>query len=345
MRKSFKVVLDCDDVLFQCNESSIEKLNKEKGTNYTLNDITDWGLLGNDLDERLAYFTDPEFMGSLPIYKGAKEFVKKLSKKAEIFICTNVAPNIAGIRINEIIKNFPEISPSNIIIGGRKDLLKVNVSLDDNIEHFKNTNSDFPVLMRRPWNLNQTGVLSVTNYDEFLALIDIVRENQNKDESYKAVVLIGPSGSDKNQIADKLVDNGLIRVRSFSTKNSKNYNFVEKDKFYEMKKEFFETSSYAGDLFGTKKKDIEDVLNKGKMPVLVMDITGAIAFKNEFNSLNVFVNAGKDKCIKQILRSDYSEDEKIHRIVSIDAELQNENLCDMTISDSTEIGKILEEIA
>ncbi len=347
MRKSFKVVLDCDDVLYKCNESSIEKLNMIKGTNYRLTDITDWGCLGNELDERLSFFSDPSFMKTLEIYEGAKDFVNKLSKKAEIFICTNVAPNIAGIRINSIIENFPEINPANIIIGGRKDLLKADMMLDDNMFNLEKACCSFPVLFRRPWNYNQTGVLSITNYDEFLALVDIVKDNQNKDENYSAVILIGPSGSNKNEIADKLAERGLVRVKPFSTQNNKNYNSVDKEKFTEMmiNKEFFETSSYAGNLFGTKKKDIESVLESGKIPILVMDINGAIAFKNEFNSLNVFVNVGKDKCIKSILRSDYSEEEKIHRIVSIDAELKNEELCDMTISDDSEILRILEEIA
>lgn len=347
MRKSFKVVLDCDDVLFQCNEASITKLNSEEGTNYTINDITDWGFLGNDLDKRLSFFTDPEFMENLPIYEGAKEFVKKLSKKAEIFIMTNVAPNIAGIRINSIIKNFPEINPANIIIGGRKDLLKADIMLDDNMMNLEKACCSFPVLMRRPWNYNQTGVLSITNYDEFLKLVDIVKDNQNKDENYSAVVLIGPSGSNKNEIADKLVEKGMVRIKPYSTKENGNYTTVKKEAFYEMmsQKDFFETSSYAGNLFGTKKKDIETVIKSGKKPVLVLDINGAIAFKNEFNSLNVFVNVGKDKCIKSILRSDYSEEEKIHRILSIDSELKNEELCDLTITDESQIIKIMEEIA
>ena len=106
MRKNFKVILDCDDVLFGCNEQAIQKLNKEKGTSYKMSDITSWGTHNTGLDERLKYFADPKFFKNQPVYPGAQEFVHKLSKKAEVVIATNVPAQCAGVRINAIVKNF-----------------------------------------------------------------------------------------------------------------------------------------------------------------------------------------------------------------------------------------------
>ena len=45
-----KVILDYDDVLNECNEEAIRKLNKEYGYSYCLEDITNWGILENELD-------------------------------------------------------------------------------------------------------------------------------------------------------------------------------------------------------------------------------------------------------------------------------------------------------
>lgn len=128
---NFKIILDCDDVLFGCNEQAIQKLNKEKGTSYKMSDITSWGTHNTGIDERLKYFADPKFVKNQPVYPGAQEFVHKLSKKAEVVIATNVPAQCASVRINVIVKNFPEIKISNILIGARKDLLNADMMLDD----------------------------------------------------------------------------------------------------------------------------------------------------------------------------------------------------------------------
>ena len=82
MRKLFKVILDCDDVLFDSSQKAVDDLNRVYGTSFKINDIKQWGLLGSILDERLKYFSNPEFIENLPLYPGAQDFVHELSKKA-----------------------------------------------------------------------------------------------------------------------------------------------------------------------------------------------------------------------------------------------------------------------
>ena len=103
MRKLFKVILDCDDVLFDSSQKAVDDLNRVYGTSFKINDIKQWGLLGSILDERLKYFSNPEFIENLPLYPGAQDFVHELSKKAEVVIATNVPPVCAGARVNTII--------------------------------------------------------------------------------------------------------------------------------------------------------------------------------------------------------------------------------------------------
>lgn len=52
MRKSFKIILDVDDVLLECNQYALITLNHAYGYDYGLDDITGWGKLGNDLDKQ-----------------------------------------------------------------------------------------------------------------------------------------------------------------------------------------------------------------------------------------------------------------------------------------------------
>lgn len=350
MRKLIKVVLDCDDVLFKCNSTAVEKLNKEIKSTYKIEDIDKWGILNNDLDKRLQYFADPEFIGNLPLYEGAQSFVKKLCKIAEVCICTNVQPQCAGVRINAIIKAFPEINPANILIGGRKDMLKADIMLDDCMANLEKGNCSYPVLMRRPWNKSETGVLSVSNYDSFLQLVNMIKSNTEQEEKYASIVLVGPSGSNKNRLAQLLCksDSRFVKVKSYTDyrggENSFFYNVCNKNEFTEMlaNKEFFETSSYGGYLYGTKKEDVQQVLDAGKIPVMVLDINGAITMKNTFSSLNVFVKTSKDCCVRSILNNkSYTEEEKVQRILSIDSEYKNEELCDLTLYESDSLFKLV----
>lgn len=337
MRKLFKVILDCDDVLFESSQKAVDDLNHVKGTDYKLNDIKQWGLLGNELDERLEYFLDPDFIENLPLYPGAQEFVHELSKKAEVVIATNVPPVCAGARVNAVIKHFPEINPSNILIGARKDLLVADMMLDDTAQNLDQAKVDYPVLFRQPWNYGRTGLFSVSSYTEFLTLVDMVKTDMGMDENseHDAIVLVGPSGSGKNRYAQRLIEKNprIQRISSYTTKHGgSHYHHISEEEFEDMRNEFFETSSYMGHLYGTKESDIQIVIDQGKIPLLVMDINGMIAMKAKYRTMAVYVTANRETCIREILRRKLSFEETVERISALDLEMRNEQFCDLTVT-------------
>ncbi len=345
MRKHFKIILDCDDVLLDCNWYAIQKLNNLKGTDYNLDDIHKWGLLNNALDERLAYFKDPEFMGSIPTMPGAVEFVSNLMRKGEVFICTSVAPNCAGARVKLITERFPMIPVENIIIGARKDLLHADVILDDGYHNLKNSNVNCPVLFRRPWNHNITGVASVANYREFLTLIDMLKKDFDLEaESKDVVALVGPSGSGKTFIANRLTDSkDMESVITYTTRhprgNDDRYHFVTRNEFLKMRdaNRFFETASYQGEYYGTTLESVVDIIEQDKIAVLVVDVNGAIALKRQFGNkaLVAFVNRDKEDCVRSILERGMSMEDSVKRIVSMEGEFFAEGLCDITIDNTS----------
>ena len=354
MRKTFKIVLDCDDVLLDCNWYAIQKLNKEKGTDYNLDDIHKWGIMDNALDERLSYFSDPSFMGSIPSMPGAVDFIVNLQKKGEVFICTSVSPNCTGTRIDSIVRHFPMIPVENILIGSRKDLIHADVILDDGYHNLQNSNVAYPVLFRRPWNHNITGVASVSNYQEFLALIDILKQDFDLDAEPKEVLaLVGPSGSGKTTIANRLTvcPEFFESVVTYTTRKPRDeddrYHFVTRDEFFKMRDQnlFFETASYQGEYYGTKLSSIKDIIEQKKTAVLVVDINGAIALKKQFGNkaLTVFVKRSKEECIRSILQRGMSREDTVKRLVSMEGEFLTEELCDITIHNTT-TNKAVEDI-
>lgn len=342
MRKKMKVILDYDDTLVECNEAALRRLNAELGTSYTLYDIKVWGVMNSDIDKRLKYYSDPEFMASLPLMEGAREFVEELQKRAEVFIMTSVESVCAAVRIAHIIQNFPTINPSNIIIGGRKDLVQADMILDDGHHNLENSNVAYPVLFQKPWNFGKTGVLSVNGYGEFLQLVDIIQNSQQKDKRHANVIsLIGPTGAGKKELADKLVETGLFkRVKTYTTKDdSAEYNVLSFNDFTNRKDHgfFTETSIYMGEFFGMRKEDIDAIIAEGKKALVIVDINGAMSIQQHFNALNVFVKSKKEDCIKAILQRNFPIDESVQRITSLDYELRNEELCDVTATDTQTI--------
>lgn len=166
-------ILDCDDVLYDCNEMACKRLNSEYGTTYSINDIHLWGAMDSILDKRFKYFYDPKFIGNLPVAPGAKEFVHQLSQMSEIVVATDVAPCCAAERIKSIKKDFLEISPENVLIGGRKDILNADFMLDDAVHHIRHAaHVRYPVLFIKPWNRKESdSCLSASDYKEFLRIV------------------------------------------------------------------------------------------------------------------------------------------------------------------------------
>ena len=101
---------------------------------------------------------------------------------------------------------------------------------------------------------------------------------------------------------------------------------------------FFEKTAYAGVRYGTRKEDIQALLDQGKFAVIPVDMCGAIAMKRSFPTHIIYVARDKEKLIADIIDSDYDTEEKTLRILSIDAEKRNRKICDYVVHNDTMEG-------
>ena len=76
-------------------------------------------------------------------------------------------------RAERLIKDFPEIPAENIIMGTRKDVISLDIMLDDGAHNILNSRAAYPVLFRKPWNEGLSGLLSVNSYDDFLHFCEL----------------------------------------------------------------------------------------------------------------------------------------------------------------------------
>lgn len=113
-----------------------------------------------------------------------------------------------GVRAEQIMTQFPEFPPENIILGSAKDRVHFDIVLDDAIHNILESKAEYPVLMRKPWNARMTGLLSVNTMSEFVSLVkQIMKASTSKTEKITApavLALVGPSGSGKREITEAL---------------------------------------------------------------------------------------------------------------------------------------------
>ena len=342
--------LDVDDLLMECTAYAIRLANEKYRFDppMTIYEKYQWGKMGTRADAIYPYFSDGEFYRTQPVYPGAKEFVRRLSQMTEVYICTAVPPQFMGIRAQRILEEFPEIPPDHIYMGSRKDKIHTDILFDDAMHNILNSGAKYPILMRRPWNQEATGMLAVNNYDEFLKLVEVIAESYSVCDSEETVtapsiaVLVGPSGSGKSKIATRfLARSGRFeKLVSYTTKDptaveeNEWYNYVSVDTFRSMSDsgELLQSTMYAGHGYGSRKGDVEKILSQGKGVLAAMDICGAMAMKTYFkNVTTIYIKRDKKALMGNILRKKCSDEDKINRLMAIEYEQLNASLCDYII--------------
>ena len=342
--------LDVDDLLMECTSYAMRLANEKYGFEppMTIYEKSRWGKLGTRADVIYPYFNDAEFYRTQPVYEGAKEFVRRLSQMTDVYICTAVPPEFMGIRAQRIMEEFPEIPPDHIYMGSRKDKIHMDILFDDGLHNILASGARYPILMRRPWNAEATGMLAVNTYEEFLKVVDIIANSYSPStgsldaKDHDIVVLVGPSGSGKSKIATRLLKkfDKYEKLVSYTTKDptaveeNEWYNYVSLETFRDMceRGEVFESTMYAGHGYGSRKADVERILADGKRVLTTMDICGAMSLKTHFkNVVAIYIKRDKKALMKNILRKNSSIDDKVNRLSAIEYEEQNAELCDYVV--------------
>ena len=342
--------LDVDDLLMECTSYAIRLANEKYRFDppMTIYEKYQWGKMGTRMDAIYPYFNDGEFYRTQPVYPGAKEFVRRLSQMTEVYICTAVPPQFMGIRAQRILEEFPEIPPDHIYMGSRKDKIHTDILFDDAMHNILNSGAKYPILMRRPWNQEATGMLAVNNYDEFLKLVEVIAESYSVCAGDEAVstpniaVLVGPSGSGKSKIATRFLTrtDRFQKLVSYTTKDptaieeNEWYNYVSLDTLRAMSDsgELLQSTMYAGHGYGSRKGDVEKILAQGKGVLAAMDICGAMSMKTYFkNVTTIYIKRDKKALMANILQKKCSDEDKINRLMAIEYEQNNAALCDYII--------------
>ena len=360
-RYRLRVGLDVDDTLYVCNEYALSILREKYGDDpaLSIHNIKTWGYQGDLSDERIPFFSDPEFVRNQPMYPGAQKLVHDLCKIADVFFVTAVPPPCMSARAARLAEDFPEVPASNLIFGSRKDIMRLDVLLDDAAHNISTSQASYPVLMRRPWNKHLSGLLSVNSFSDFLHLVRMIRNSfveKMPDLSKGGVIcLIGPSGTGKNELAASLCSQpGFRKPQTTTTRkpteneDAGSYRFVSEEEFLSEQDNdhFIETTVYSNHFYGTSAAQIDPIVQAGEIAVIPIDICGAVTIKNLYKSkvLLVFMEREKEAILRNILGRNISVEDKVRRIMSIEFENRNVELCDFAVHTDAGIDQCVQTI-
>ena len=148
---------------------------------------------------------------------------------------------------------------------------------------------------------------------------------QPMSKQYNKIILItAPSGSGKTSIVNHLMKefpslsfsvSATTRRPRKNEKEGKDYYFISENEFKEKihDKEFLEWEMvYEGKYYGTLKSEIERIWKEKKIPVLDIDVQGAIHVQQQYpvNTIAIFVQAPSISELKRRLQSRGSETEE-----------------------------------
>ena len=124
------------------------------------------------------------------------------------------------------------------------------------------------------------------------------------EKQYNKLILItAPSGAGKTSIVNHLLEkfpqlafsvSATTRKPRGNEKNGVDYYFIPEKEFKEKihNKEFLEWEMvYEGKYYGTLKSELQRIWDKGQIPVLDIDVKGAIHVKQQYpgSSLTLFI--------------------------------------------------------
>jgi guanylate kinase len=163
-------------------------------------------------------------------------------------------------------------------------------------------------------------------------------------------IITGPSGVGKTEILKRLLANpelNLQRVITCTTRakregeiEGKDYFFISKEEFQKelTENKFFEHAEVYGNCYGSRKEDVEKILNLGKNVIFQLDLQGAENLKkmNEHCKV-IFIKAENLDELKNRLigRNSDSDEALAKRILAAQEEIDNSAQFDFIVTNYT----------
>ena len=80
------------------------------------------------------------------------------------------------------------------------------------------------------------------------------------------------------------------------------------------------------------RSDVDQILASGKTVLATMDICGAMALKTNYSHVTtIYIKRDRRELLSSILDKNGSNEDKVNRIIAIDHEKRNKDICDYVV--------------
>lgn len=136
------------------------------------------------------------------------------------------------------------------------------------------------------------------------------------------VIFSGPSGAGKDSVLEKLKEiTDEVKVSVSLTTRQKRENETDGESYYFVTRDYFEKklgeggfleyAEYGGNLYGTPKAPVDEMLSQGKTVILKIEVKGAEKIRKLYpDCVSAFVLPPSVKELERRLRARKSEDEE-----------------------------------
>ena len=176
-----RILVDMDDTIEQLLDAWVSRANEKFGRDVSLDEITGWNVAapytGLTREEIYGVTYEPGFWSSIKPMPGAAEALKHFMDEGhEVYIVTateieHVEEKMKGL----LFRYFPFLSWNQVIITGRKQLIRGDVLIDDGIHNLEG--GDYrKILFTAPHNrfydAEANGIIRVNTWEEVVEIID-----------------------------------------------------------------------------------------------------------------------------------------------------------------------------
>ncbi len=177
------IAIDADGVLYDLLTPWVKAYNDIFDDDLDPNNITSYDIskfTKCDRDSLMYILEREDFWDSIKLYNGVYEAIELLTQKEDIdlVIATATGYKTAVPKFEKIFSLLPMLKKEQLIMIGRKDLLDVDILIDDweqNLKKMACSLSKTPILITQPYNRSFTNYeYGILRFDNLAKAVDYI---------------------------------------------------------------------------------------------------------------------------------------------------------------------------
>ncbi len=174
--RRLRIAVDMDEVIADSFSRHLRRYNEQAGERLTRELIASRGLhalIPRDRRDEFAAIPHADgFFADLDVIPGSREALAELSRHHDVYIASAAmeVPSSFDDKFKWLKKNFPFIPPARIIFCGDKQVLDVDVLIDDRSRHFQGFRG-LGILFSAPHNAGEAAPLRANSWDDVLRIV------------------------------------------------------------------------------------------------------------------------------------------------------------------------------